>query len=475
MDTYKYIDKDGKEAFTTAKSSDEAIKNAPNIGRQSGVQLYKGEEAGKVSGAQPDTGSSTGNGNVTTGTPTSDSKRYSRIPNNNDTNISDTEEALRSARDIPAPNKEDILTEKRNNAQALVNSVKESFNRELSAERTAGDTRNSRVAALNTTSGLGGSPYGSAKAQGQEDKNQQSLGLIEKERDAKINAILSEVDDRASEEYRQQRLDYIAGLEGNLASQKAAKEEDRSQAMNSLTGLASSGITLDQLRTSEPDVYATLKAEFGGADYELEAAYNNALPPELRTQYDTRIIRGKNGNAVLLRYGLNPITKQLEQKEYDLGQDYGTFEGTGAAEVKEFNGSIYQLDGQGNIKLLSTTPLTQSQITKNNSNSGGGGTTYKSGGLELTNDQLGSIGEELEKSKGPDNYIDPDVYQQLYDEWTQGFYDENGEFIPTKGLAKDFLAKFPPAKYVNPENTQLPTYLRNPKAKTTETPANPFR
>jgi hypothetical protein len=91
-----------------------------------------------------------------------------------------------------------------------------------------------------------------------------------------------------------------------------------------------------------------------------------------------------------------------------------------------------------------------------------------SGKLSYTNDDLGQIEEAFSKgasvsgtqykARGADGYVDPGLYKAMADRWTAA-----------GGIVKDFTAKFPPAKYVNPEsNSTLPTYLQNPaKTKTT--------
>ncbi len=68
----------------------------------------------------------------------------------------------------------------------------------------------------------------------------------------------------------------------------------------------------------------------------------------------------------------------------------------------------------------------------------------------------------LTDSKGPDGYVDPDAYKSAYDQYP--------------GTKKDFLTKFPPNNWVNPENTTLPQYLRSTKkgGKTTTTKAPLF-
>ncbi len=66
------------------------------------------------------------------------------------------------------------------------------------------------------------------------------------------------------------------------------------------------------------------------------------------------------------------------------------------------------------------------------------------------NNSMIKAGEsKLNASKGPDGYVDPDVYQEAYNTYP--------------GTKKDFLTKFPPNNWVNPENTTLPQYLRSTK------------
>jgi hypothetical protein len=67
---------------------------------------------------------------------------------------------------------------------------------------------------------------------------------------------------------------------------------------------------------------------------------------------------------------------------------------------------------------------------------------------------------KLNQSRGTDGYVDPAVYEQAYMEWTKNI-----------GTTSEFLSKFPPKLYVNPENKNLPIMLRNTtKASSTQTP-----
>ncbi len=89
--------------------------------------------------------------------------------------------------------------------------------------------------------------------------------------------------------------------------------------------------------------------------------------------------------------------------------------------------------------------------------------TAKSGrGLTATQANAASMKQwtlnfenQLNNERGDDGYTDPYLYAELYN-----------EFIANKlGTSKDFIAKFPPKNYVNPEATNLPKYLQTPKEK----------
>jgi hypothetical protein len=74
--------------------------------------------------------------------------------------------------------------------------------------------------------------------------------------------------------------------------------------------------------------------------------------------------------------------------------------------------------------------------------------TTKSGGLVYTGQMAKEDSAVLEASRGPDGYVDPTIYLQLYSEW-----------IKAGGLLKDFLTMYAPKNYVNPANTWLPPFL----------------
>lgn len=103
----------------------------------------------------------------------------------------------------------------------------------------------------------------------------------------------------------------------------------------------------------------------------------------------------------------------------------------------------------GTTKQLASLPSTPKAVADVK------GTT-RSGGLVYTPSMATEDTQLLESTRDADGYVDPGTYQELYQAWI-----DNG------GLLKDFLIKFPPDKYVNPEDEDLPSYLK-PKPKSGE-------
>lgn len=96
----------------------------------------------------------------------------------------------------------------------------------------------------------------------------------------------------------------------------------------------------------------------------------------------------------------------------------------------------------------------------------GGGKTIRSGSLTITESDIGAGVSKLKGFTGSDGYVDPFKYKDMADYWaSQG------------GLIKDFVGKYPPKNYINPEdNKLLPAYLQtSAKPSKDEDSGNPFK
>jgi len=92
---------------------------------------------------------------------------------------------------------------------------------------------------------------------------------------------------------------------------------------------------------------------------------------------------------------------------------------------------------------------------------------FRSGTLIYTAQDFAEDSQALDASRGDDGFVDPSLYLELYKAWID---EDNGG----GGRLEDFLSKFPPENYINPENEWLPFFLMPPKKETSGI-ANPFK
>lgn len=297
--------------------------------------------------------------------PATDPTRYTRTAGAYDAKIADLTAKL-DASVGPAPDKQAIIDEKRRNAQLLVDSITAEFQRTLNDQTTANEGYNARVRASNISSGLGGSDFATANAVGQEKKNQQAIDMINQEKSTKIAAVLAGIDDRASEQYRLEREAYVKSLGDNLDRVKAAKEEDRNKALDSIKSLASQGVNVDKLKAADPKTYDALLAEYGGSKIDLESAWNAALPDNMKIKYTEKMVKGPDGNTIVYRYGIDPLNPgQIKENSYNVAVPYETLASGTMDETKD--GRIIMKYPDGTIKYLTNIDaLTASTINKNN-------------------------------------------------------------------------------------------------------------
>lgn len=112
-------------------------------------------------------------------------------------------------------------------------------------------------------------------------------------------------------------------------------------------------------------------------------------------------------------------------------------------ELREVGGDLYQFETDANGQVVGNPQLVKGGAT-------GSGHSTRSGSLVYSAQDYTDDSGALEASRGSDGWIDPNIYLQLFNAWKQ----HGGE-------PSDFISKFPPKLYVNPQNDWLPPYLRN--------------
>lgn len=189
----------------------------------------------------------------------------------------------------------------------------------------------------------------------------------------------------------------------------------------------------------------------------IESTRDNALA-NLFSQGITepqKLLEALNGN------GGDFTLKEINDGLKNIGKSIGTLDPKDLTlDAKEF----YALKEQGQIpKSILDLPTDAEQLNAYLRNKAvakkapaNPKATTVSGKLTYTKEDLAEDSKILEASRGADSYVDPTIYQNLYNAWVK-----NG------GLLKDFLLKFPPKNYVNPKNDWLPVFLRPATPKTT--------
>jgi hypothetical protein len=339
-----------------------------------------------------------------------------------------------------------IRDELTTNNQAIIDSIKAQYAGTIAQEQKKGEVLNKRQRGLNVGAGLGGSDFAGANTQQVEDATLEAIRAVEQERDAKIAATLAGVEFRASQMFQERKDAYTKKAEDSLTAMSKFKDE----ALSDIANFAASGLSAKQLREQSPETWRALLEQTGYDETGLTAAFvSNKPEPDFKE---------KVGNSLIYGYR-DPQTGKITTEKVELPSGYDSFERVGDkyAFINTSDGTFKYAEGM-------VAP----------SSSSSSGKVYKDGGLSLTGSQLNEIEQELQKSKslfgGDGKYVNPELYQQTLQDW-----------IDNKGTQQGFLAKFPPNKYINPANTQLPIYLQNItgraaiKASTTgPTVKNPF-
>jgi len=230
--------------------------------------------------------------------------------------------------------REQILQEKTEQANRIVDSIRASFNGVIAGERAAGDTRNNRTRALNISSNLQGSDFASAAAQETEDDNLAIIQGKEAERDAKIAAVLSGVPSDADEAYAKATEVYRTNAEAGLAAIKNFRDGQRATATNTLAAIAASGASYDSLQNSPS--YSKLLDAFGGDENAVKGAFLASVPAKNKLGSTTV------GNKYITFYE-DPVSGKTSTLEFELPQNLGPEE------------SVQQVFTNGQVAIKTTT------------------------------------------------------------------------------------------------------------------------
>lgn len=335
MATYSYVDNTGAMKTIDAASSDAALQ-APDIGKNSGVQLYRSQQGGTPSPyatPAPKTGSYAGNVDATPGTTTpsttsnADSILSGISASYSNTNTDPLSIAKKKIVDIfgnipDAPSEASILSQKQAAVQALINEINSQYTGTYNAAKVGNDNREARVRALSSNAGLSGSNVASSNAESAAGQSAKNISMIDDEKNAKINSILGNVSSQASDEYAKRRAAYLAEIDGDYTKINDFQTSEISLAKKNMASLASNGVDLASLKTKAPDTYDALLKQSGMDPVVFAAAYNESLPANQKRTYSYQ----KIGNQ-LYAISTNPATNKIETQQINTpnGEDYDKF------------------------------------------------------------------------------------------------------------------------------------------------------
>ena len=316
--TYEYIDKTGKTATIDAVDANTALSTA-NKAPDSGVRLVRTAPTSTPVVAPTATSKPTDTpavgsmqydilNNLAPGTSASGSymtPAQQEAKKNSNTNY------LSTITDSPtAPSEEAIRESARARAQAIANSIRQSYVPQFQDVEKTANRRNLRTQAQNRSAGLSGSDFASSNAQQSEDIGAKDKKMLEDEMNQKVTDVLYNMDQRATEEYRQKRQDYLAEVQGDYEKRTAFYKSQQDTAIQNATALASAGVDLSKLKEKSPDTYKQLLEESGYSEGVFKAIYNSKLPENQQRKYEYKTVGNK-----LYAISYNPATKKIETDE----------------------------------------------------------------------------------------------------------------------------------------------------------------
>lgn len=179
-------------------------------------------------------------------------------------------------------------------ADKQIAAIEATYANRLLEEAGLASERDKRTRALNLSSGLGGSEFGSSQAQKTSDYNSKIRQSIVAEQQAKIAEVLSGIEDRASKRYAEQ----VDLFRSEAESALAVRQQFQDAARQDMVALANSGVTLGDLKLKDPEAYNQLQEESGYESFVFDAIYNQNLPAEERLEFKYF----NQGNGVITRF-----------------------------------------------------------------------------------------------------------------------------------------------------------------------------
>lgn len=208
-----------------------------------------------------------------------------------------------------------IRTEKTTAAQARIDAMNKYYDSLTAEQRGVNEGRTRGTNAVSILSGLAGSSEAELANTKTGELNARDIGKIQAERAVAINDILFDIENSSIEEAKQSRLEARQSAQDILAARTARQ----TQAGEQLKMLASSGVTLDGLKKTDPQSFEYFTRNVGSEEL-VKAMFTLNRPKE--DVVSSQVLNGK----YVVAYK-NPLTNKISIDTVDLNLPDGYSKG----------------------------------------------------------------------------------------------------------------------------------------------------
>lgn len=223
---------------------------------------------------------------------------------------------------------EAIRQQKLAEMQAQIDATNKIFAEKLKREQVSGLGRLGTTTAIGARRGLIGSDFGTAQMNQTEDANKASENLVEQDRLATINALLSEGKNNASKEISEKRQAMLSGYEARRDWYAGQDERKSQKAQKAVTALVNSGVNLEDFSESD---FASYAKSYGLTKDEIKSAFNTKKAEQDKLAQEQSKAELEN---VKTQAEIDKITADIQKGERDANKPI------------EVGGYMYTFDGE---------------------------------------------------------------------------------------------------------------------------------
>lgn len=351
-----------------------------------------------------------------------------------------------------------IKSKVRADQQAAIDAIEQKYVSIFAGEQRDATGRLGTDRAINSRSGLTGSDFGAANTEKVTQLNKQSLDAVNAQKAMEVQSVYSKIDNLAKEEIAARKAEALGKING--------LQEIQQKTRDLLPQIAKSAANLT------PEQRKKLAASAGYDELTFDTLLNSYKNQKEQGKTEFKTIKQADGSE-----GLTGITTyadgRVEVKDYPVS--------TGGKPVKVYDGIPYTetRDASGNVSLTpvsgfvgkddrSSAKKEYDDYVKDEAARGNKNVpsfdkwqtidaNRKATRMNVTNvsynekrdvavsKALGDVAPNIELLKGPDRYVNPTGYKEMYAE----FVKQN------PGQGQEFLKEFPVEIYVNPKDRAL--------------------